>query len=477
MNHASRGRSIGEAMTDQCADTIMNVSADANTNIDADTLRKKFLEVYGEGPDEIHIFFAPGRVNLIGEHIDYNGGYVLPVALSMGIYAAVRYADTYPHQDNIVNLASVNELGRVSVDLSEKILFEPGRGWANYPLGVIQKLQQHDWHGLGWRLDQGCSLGSSWSTTKRLRGCQILYWGNLPLGAGLSSSAAIEVLTAYLMLHPYMRDDFDSTHRIWLAQLCQRAENEFVNVQCGIMDQFAVAMGKWNKAMLLDCASLDCRYVPVELGDYSLVIMNTSKRRSLGESRYNQRRAECEEALAVIRSHGCCADVENLAQATLEQLEVLWQTPEIPNGAGDQGFLLARHSTDSVLAKRARHVVTENQRTIQAGEFLSQGDVLSFGRLMTESHNSLRYDYEVTGFELDAIVEAALSQDCCAGARMTGAGFGGCAIALVRTDSIDEFRQAVGKEYFRKTGLRADFYVSSIGDGVRRLDTSKEPEV
>ncbi len=468
-------------MTDQCPDTIINVSADANMHASANALRKKFLDAYGEGPGEIHIFFAPGRVNLIGEHIDYNGGYVLPVALSLGIYAAVRYAGTHPHQANIVHLASVNEPGKVSVDLSEEILFEAARGWANYPLGVIQQLQQHNWSGVGWRLDRGCSLGPPRNTAKHLRGCQILYWGNLPVGAGLSSSAAIEVLTGYLMLYPSMKDRFDSIQQVWLAQLCQKAENEFIKVQCGIMDQFAVAMGKRNQAVLLDCVSLDCRYVPVELGDYSLVIMNTNKRRSLRESRYNRRRAECEEALGVIRIHGCCVDVENLAQATLEQLEVLRQTIGIPNATGvpeapedseAPDFMLARHSTDPVLVRRARHVLTENQRTIQAGEFLSQGDILGFGRLMTESHNSLRYDYEVTGFELDAIVEAALSQDCCAGARMTGAGFGGCAIALVRTYSLDGFKQAVGKEYFLKTGLRAEFYVSSAGDGVKRLNSS-----
>ncbi|HHY11561.1 MAG TPA: galactokinase [Firmicutes bacterium] len=488
-------------------------------------LRRRFLETYGEGPGEIHVFFAPGRVNLIGEHIDYNGGYVLPVALSIGIYAAVRYSEppgrgsstvSLDEQERTVHLASVNEPGRASVDLSESILYEPSRGWANYPLGIIQQLQ-HGWANqgrLGWPCRHGrhalgdrCSgiakshalgnPGQSHAAGYNLRGCQVLYWGNLPVGAGLSSSAAIEVLTAYFMLYPALKDNLQSTGRIWLAQLCQRAENDFVKVQCGIMDQFAVAMGKRNHAILLDCASLDYRYIPVLLGDYSVVIMNTGKRRGLGESKYNRRRAECEGALSAIRSHSWCTHVENLAQATIKQVEYAFglkrkdvlakpRTCAMPSGAeqfagpgnttiSDQ---VLRNTTpsgspalaQSVLGRRARHVVTENLRTLEAQELLLKGDVTGFGCLMTESHMSLRDDYEVTGFELDAIVDAALSSDCCAGARMTGAGFGGCAIALVKSDCFEEFRIRVGKQYSEKTGLKAEFYACAIEDGVRRLE-------
>jgi galactokinase len=442
----------------------MDMNAGFTEHIDVERLKGKFLEVYGESPGEIHVFFAPGRVNLIGDHVDYNGGYVLPVALSIGIFAAVRYSETVFGRTGsgssgrslgkaeVIHLASINEWGKTSVDLSEHVGYEASRGWANYPVGVIRQLRQEQ----TGHIDIDCDF----------KGCQVLYWGNLPVGAGLSSSAAIEVLTAYFMLHPVLGGNLSSVDRIWLAQLCQRAENDFVQVQCGIMDQFAVAMGKKNHAMLLDCSALDYRYVPVRLCDYRLVIMNTGKRRSLGESRYNQRRAECEEALAVIRSHPGYAHIENLAQAEIEQVERTFglRSPRLKHG-------LANYSKmgEPVLGRRARHVVTENLRTLLAEQLLSTGDVAGFGRLMTESHISLRDDYEVTGFELDSIVEAALSQECCLGARMTGAGFGGCAIALVRSDCCDAFEAIVGEEYFAKTGLEADFIVCEIEDGARRL--------
>lgn len=475
-------------MIDEYAWTHVDVNS--NEHVDVKTLRKKFLEVYGEGPGVVRIFFAPGRVNLIGEHIDYNGGYVLPVALSMGIYAAVRYSETpvgitrgsssgiSPGNVHTVYLASINEPGRISVNLSERILYEPNRGWANYPLGVIQQLQ----HG---------RAGYSRTADYNLKGCQVLYWGNLPVGAGLSSSAAIEVLTAYFMLYPVLKDTFHNMDRVWLAQLCKRAENDFVKVQCGIMDQFAVAMGKRNCAMLLDCVSLDYRYVPVMFGDYSLVVMNTGKPRALAQSKYNQRRAECEAALAAIRSYAQYAHLGNLAQATLEQVENTFDLKREHLGKSltgtrrshdhklkeysvatisDQVIEDAQKSIESVLGRRARHVVTENLRTLEADQALSRGDVAGFGRMMTESHISLRNDYEVTGFELDLIVEAALSLDCCIGARMTGAGFGGCAIALVKSDYCEEFEASVARQYFEKTGLKADFYVCGIEDGVRRLE-------
>lgn len=486
-------------MINEHANANIGTAGNANTNIDVKTLRNKFLEVYGEGPGEIHVFFAPGRVNLIGEHIDYNGGYVLPVALSMGIYAAVRYSEMpvgrdggidlgrSPGNAHTVHLASINEQGRTSVNLSERILYDPNRGWANYPLGVIQQLQYG-------------RAGHSRTADYNLKGCQVLYWGNLPVGAGLSSSAAIEVLTAYFMMYPGLKPNLHDTDKIRLAQLCQRAENDFVKVQCGIMDQFAVAMGKRNHAILLNCASLDYRHVPVMFKDYSLVIMNTRKPRALTQSKYNQRRAECEAALAAIKSHAQYAHVENLAQATMEQVEntfglqnlqrkhvpakflidtMPFDTEKLAESSSPavfnqviKGTTSSDHSKfiESLLGRRARHVVTENLRTLKAEQLLSCGDVAGFGRLMTESHISLRDDYEVTGFELDSIVEAALSLDCCIGARMTGAGFGGCAIALVKSDCYEEFEASVGRQYFEKTGLKPDFYVCGVEDGVRRLE-------
>lgn len=442
----------------------MNSSSDFNRCVDLETLKAKFLEVYGEGPGDFHVFFAPGRVNLIGEHTDYNGGYVLPVALSIGIYAAVRYSESVNEKSGnvtlrgalgeaeTVHLASLNEPGSIAVDLSKRVVCDSSMGWGIYPVGVISKLQQ---------------VRASYSKTDYdLRGCQVLYWGNLPVGAGLSSSAALEVLTAYFMLYPTLRDNFHFSDRVWMARLCQLAENDSVGVQCGIMDQFAVAMGKKDHAMLLHCDDLDHLYVPVRLCDYSLVIMDTGVTRRLGDSKYNQRREECQAALAVVRSNPSYAHVESLAQATLDQIENTFDLRNLWDECTDSHLKVK----GSVLGRRARHVVTENLRTLLAEQFLSTGDVKGFGRLMIESHISLRDDYEVTGFHLDAMVEAALSQDCCVGARMTGAGFGGCAIALVKSERRDEFVATVGKEYFEKTGLEAKFYVCRIDDGVRCVE-------
>ncbi|MGI6642922.1 MAG: galactokinase [Bacillota bacterium] len=362
-------------------------------------------------------YFAPGRVNLIGEHIDYNGGVVLPAALSLGICAGVRL-----RSDGVVRVRSDNEAGCVEVDLAKPVVYDARHGWANYPKGVVAYLQKDGFI---------------------LSGCDIVYRGDLPVGAGLSSSAAIEVLTAYLFLYPKMADGID---RAYLARLCQRVENEYIGVGCGIMDQFAVANGRANHAILLDCESLQHEYVPVSLGNYSLVIINTGKKRALGESRYNERRAECQEALKIIQRH---RDVPNLCQATLEDAN--------------------RWIDDPILLKRARHVISEHLRTIEASRQLAAGNLGEFGRLLTASHKSLKEDYEVSGFELDTVVALALASNSCLGARMTGAGFGGCAIALVSKDDRERFQNFVGSTYTKRTGLRPEFYVTEIGDGVRRI--------
>jgi len=374
-----------------------------------------FRQIFGDDPEAA--FFAPGRINLIGEHIDYCGGHVLPCAVSLGITARVRYRG-----GTTVRLASAELPGLHAVDLSAGIAFEKERGWANYPAGVIRCL-----------LDEG----------RRLKGADVLFSSTLPQGAGLSSSAAIEVLTGALMLHPGEGEGFD---RKALALLCQRAENTFVGVACGIMDQFSVAMGKKGHAILLDCATLEHRHVPFEPGGLSLVIMDTGTSRELAGSLYNTRREECERALALVRKRRA---VQGLVEATPEEIEAAVDDP--------------------VVRRRARHVVNEERRVREAALALERGDMATFASLLDASHASLRDDYEVTGPRLDAIVEEARATGFCAGARMTGAGFGGCAIALVRSDRLDEFYARTGAVYRRRMGIPARFHAAAIDDGVRKL--------
>ncbi|WP_084576076.1 galactokinase [Sporomusa malonica] len=381
------------------------------------TLKIEFAQAYGAEGQPVQYFFSPGRVNLIGEHIDYNGGYVFPAALTLGIYGAIRL-----RQDNLIVLKSLNAMPVVTVDLNKPIENQSADGWANYPKGVIKYL-----------LDSGYSL----------KGCDILFLGNLPDGTGLSSSAALLVLTAF-MLRTVNSDT--AIDKVELAKFAQKVENQFIGVNCGIMDQFAVAMGQKDCAILLDCETLQYKYIPFALKEYSLVIMNTNKKRELSESKYNERRNECEQALAVIRRYTPAA---NLCQATLANVE--------------------DYLTDDILRRRARHIVSENIRVQTAVKLLEQGDINGFAQLMTASHMSLKDDYEVSGQELDAMVDSAHRASGCIGARMTGAGFGGCAIALVQTDKLEEFTSVVAAEYKTSTGRTAAVYVAGIANGVSLL--------
>jgi galactokinase len=386
--------------------------------MDRKELKKSFNDAYGDKSKPLHYFFAPGRVNLIGEHIDYNGGAVFPAALSLGIYGVASL-----RRDRKIYLTSTNTPLQVIVDLDEPIRCSKEDGWANYPKGVIQFL-----------LGQGCEL----------QGYDILFSGNLPDGAGLSSSAALLVLTAFMLRHVSGEEPWDGGE---LAIFCQKVENEFVKVNCGIMDQFAVAMGRQDSAILLECETLHYKYIPFVLGEYGLVIMNTNKKRELAESKYNQRRDECEEVLKIIRQHH---PIDNLCQGTLGDIEDYIENP--------------------VLQRRAYHVISENKRVYLAANRLEQGDILGFGQLMIQSHTSLKNDYEVTGVELDCIVEEALKVDGCIGARMTGAGFGGCGIALVKNEKMENFKNSVSSEYYKITGLKPSFYVAQIADGVKTLE-------
>ncbi len=377
-------------------------------------LLRKFDDLFGHG-NEPQIFFAPGRVNLIGEHIDYNGGCVLPAALEIGITALVR-----PNSSSIVEMKSLYTKGIVSIDLNNKIEALEN-DWGNYPKGVIAYLLKEN---------------------RKLKGCSILFYTTLPAGSGLSSSAALEVLTAFLML----KIAGEKIHPVEIALLCQRVENEFINVSCGIMDQFSVAMGKENCALLLNCQSLDCQYIPLQLNEYTLVIMNTNKKRELASSKYNERKNECDAALNELQNH---YPISTLCEAELYQVEL--------------------HIIDETLKKRARHVISENARVKQSMEALKNNDLKKFGTLLTASHLSLQNDYEVSGFELDTIVSESLKIESCIGARMTGAGFGGCAIALVESSSVEEFKEKVSAVYYNKTSIIPAFYESKIGDGVREL--------
>ncbi|PNR97169.1 galactokinase [Petrotoga sp. 9PWA.NaAc.5.4] len=381
-------------------------------------LKNVFIKVYGKTKEPIYHFFSPGRINLIGEHIDYNGGYVLPGAINLGIYGVMSLRD-----DEKIHLKSLDFPNEVEVDLGKDIKYKNEDGWGNYAKGVIKFLKE-----------DGYSL----------KGCNILIQGNLPNGAGLSSSAALEVLIGYMLLFSIMQDEVD---RKYLALLGQRVENKFIGVNSGIMDQFVVANAKKDHAILLNTQHLSYEYIPCFLNGYSLVIMNTNKRRELASSNYNQRRQECENALETIKK-AKNENINNLCQCTLDDLQYI---------------------KNEVEYKRAKHVITENQRVIKAVNLLKNNDLKGFGELLVQSHNSLKYDYQVTGFELDTIVEEALKTYGCIGARMTGAGFGGCAIALVEKNKVGEFIEKVSKNYLNVTKIKPDFYETSIEDGVKLL--------
>lgn len=381
-----------------------------------DIILKKFGEVYGT-TEGARAFFAPGRVNLIGEHTDYNGGHVFPCALTIGTYAVAR-----KRNDRKLRFFSMNfeHLGIIESSLDElKPMKEAG--WTNYPKGVMWAFGERGMH-----LD--CGL-------------DILLNGNIPNGSGLSSSASVEVVTGFILKSLY---GFDVSNQD-LALIGQFSENNFNGVNCGIMDQFAIAMGKKDNAIFLDTATLEYEYAPVKLQGAKIVISCSNKKRGLGSSKYNERRSECEMALSEIRSG---MGIETLGDLTEEQFESVKMAIK-----------------DEDRRKRAKHAVYENQRTIKAVEALKANDIVLFGKLMNESHVSLRDDYEVTGEELDTLVEAAWKIDGVIGSRMTGAGFGGCTVSIVKDEAVDRFIDQVGKTYKETIGYAADFYVVEIGSG------------
>ncbi|MDO4513296.1 MAG: galactokinase [Lachnospiraceae bacterium] len=377
---------------------------------------KKFEEVFGDS-EGAKVYFAPGRVNMIGEHTDYNGGHVFPCALTIGTYAVAR-----KRADRKLAFFSMNFEGLGVLESSiDELTPQKEAGWTNYPKGVM------------WAFgEKGFTLPC---------GIDLLLYGNIPNGSGLSSSASVEVVTGFILRDLF---GFDVTNQD-LALIGQYSENNFNGVNCGIMDQFAIAMGKAGHAIFLDTADLSFTYAPIALRDAKIVIACSNKKRGLGDSKYNERRSQCEAALAEIQKVKAIKALGDLTEEEFEQVKTA--------------------ITDPVCVRRAKHAVYENARTIKAVEALEAGDVELFGQLMNASHVSLRDDYEVTGIELDTLVEEAWKIEGVIGSRMTGAGFGGCTVSIVKNEAIEKFVECVGSAYEQKIGYAADFYVVEIGDG------------
>ena len=384
-------------------------------------LLAEFSKIFG-GDGQAELFFSPGRVNLIGEHTDYNGGHVFPCALTIGTYGVVR-----KRADRKLRLYSMNFSGSgIWVTSLDELTPCPEDRWTNYPKGVLWALQEK-----GYEVPFGFDL---------------LVYGNIPNGSGLSSSASLEVLIGTIAKKFYGLDMLTMEE---IAKIGQYSENHYNGVNCGIMDQFAVAMGKKNHAIYLDTATLEYEYAPLELGDARIVIACSNKKRGLADSAYNTRRSECETALQELQQ---VVKVDTLGDLSEEEFEQYKDAIK-----------------DPVRVRRARHAVYENQRTRKAAEALKKGDLAEFGRLMNESHVSLRDDYEENGIELETLAETAWEQPGVIGSRMTGAGFGGCTVSIVKNDAIDAFIENVGRKYESVIGYAADFYVVEAGDGARRL--------
>ena len=384
-------------------------------------LLKKFKELFGDTSDA-RFYFSPGRVNLIGEHTDYNGGHVFPCALTIGTYGAAK-----KRNDNKIHFYSMNldNFGVIEVTL-EDLSYHAEYNWANYPLGVVWAFAEK-----GYTLDSGFDM---------------VIWGNIPNGSGLSSSASLEVLTGVILRDLYNIDALTMTD---LALIGQYSENNFNGCNCGIMDQFAVAMGKADNAIFLDTSTLNFEYAPVKLKDAKIIITNSKVKHSLVDSAYNTRRQECADALAALQT---VVSIDSLGDLDMETFE------KYKSVIGD-----------SVKEQRAKHAVAENQRTIDAVAALKADNIELFGQLMNQSHISLRDDYEVSCEEIDILVDLAWNTPGVIGSRITGGGFGGCTVSIVKNDAIDTFIETIGAAYKEKVGHEAEFYTVEIGDGARRL--------
>lgn len=382
-------------------------------------LKNKFVEIFGKNENEIKSFFSPSRINIIGEHIDYNGGMVFPCAIEIGTYGIARKNNT-----NTLRLKSLNldKSGELSLD---KLEYTEENDWMNYPLGMNKFLKE-----------QGYNIG----------GLDILVYGNIPNGSGLSSSASLEMLIGEIVNVFYNEGKIDKVELVKIGKL---TENNFIGVNSGIMDQFIIALGKKDHALYLNTNTLEYTYIPFDLKDNKIVILNTNKRRELKDSKYNERRAESDKALEILKQYK--PNLEYLCQLTEDEIDLLEKIE------------------DPIIKKRATHVVLENIRVLKATEALKKGDIETLGKLLIQSDDSLRDLYEVTGPHLDSITKHSNAFEHCLGARMTGAGFAGCGIAIVKSDKVEEFKQFVGPKYLADTGLEAEFIISNVGDGTREI--------
>lgn len=390
--------------------------------------KQAFFEIYGKTNTEVVFFASPARVNIIGEHIDYNGGLVFPAAIDTYLYLAIR-----KRNDNAILYNDIRFPGEKKFSITDSFAYKKEDEYANYLNGILKIMKD-----AGYVFDSGF---------------EILLFSTIPAGGGISSSSALEVGFAYAISETFHFD----IDRITIAKMGQQSEHDFMNVKCGIMDQFIIAVGKKDHAIVLDTQSLEYRFVPLQLNDYRIVVMNSNKKRQLADSKYNERRSECEKGLAILQkniSEKAVLDrkIEALCELEVfefEKIKTIWE--------------------DSLIQNRVKHCVYENDRVKKAVTALENNDLSELGQLLCQSHESLRDDYEVTGIELDSLYEEAIKNEGCLGARMTGAGFGGCAIALVHTDFIDRFISNVGEAYTLKTGLCATFFACMAGDGVSKL--------
>jgi len=386
--------------------------------MDTKNFTEKFFEKYGNRNEKPVLFFSPGRVNLIGEHTDYNCGFVFPCALNYGTYLLIRKI-----KGNTLKFSTINFNDDSEAELNG-LFKNTSKKWINYPLGVINEF-----------IKKGVKLS----------GLEFLYYGDVPNGAGLSSSASIEMVTS-VALNELFNAAFDTLE---MVKMSQKAENEFVGMNCGIMDQFAVGFGKKDHAIFLNCDTLFFENVPIILNGCSLIITNTNKRRGLTDSKYNERRSECERAVELLQSY---KPIRNLSELNTGEIGIL-----------------EKYIKDPVVRKRAKHIISENGRVIEAVKVLKDNNITRFGELMNQSHDSLKDDYEVTGMELDTLVYEGRKLQGVIGTRMTGAGFGGCTISIVKKEDSAKFMTALSAVYQKKTGLVPDFYQPEIGDGARRI--------
>lgn len=391
------------------------------SDFDPKTLPEEFVKIYNGKKEDVQVYAGPARINIIGEHIDYNGGKVFPAAIDKCTYVAIR-----KRSDTKITYNDLKFPGTYSFDITEDFSYKKENDYANYLNGILSIINRR-----GYKFDCGFD---------------VLISSNVPPAGGISSSSALECGFAYAVSELF---GFDISRKD-IALIGQQSEHEFMNVNCGIMDQYIIATGKKDSAELLDCAKVEHEYVPLELGDYRFVVMNTKKKRQLADSKYNERRSQCEEGLATLKASGFnVPDLCSLKSSDLEKIQTIIK--------------------DEIIFRRVRHCITENERVLKAVAALKAGDLKPLGKLLRQSHISLRDDYEVTGLELDTLFELANAQEGCIGARMTGAGFGGCAIAIVHKDSIDSFIENVQNKYTEVVGHDAGFFACSTGDGVYRV--------